>query len=225
VSIPLSQALREHTDSAHRRAEETTFIADLLEGRLSVGAYRALLVQNFAIYEAFESVLALHEADPQIGGLLERRLDRLPALESDLANVGGPQWRRERADGTLGVLEQTETYAQTLRARGCDPMFVLAQHYVRYLGDLSGGQIIATMVNRHYGVEKGALAFYAFPLIGKGKLYKDAYRSRLDSIGELLTPAQRAAALEHAADAFELSRQVFLGLESTLPDYRHSILV
>lgn len=217
MSVPLSQALREHTDAAHREAEETTFVADLLAGSLDATAYRALLAQNHAIYDAFEAQLDQHADNPHLSGILDRRLDRLGALEADLDALVGPSWRSRDA-AARGVVTETQEYAAALTARGSDPMFILGQHYVRYLGDLSGGQIIATMVGRHYGIDRAALSFYDFPLIGKGKPYKDAYRSELDAIGEQLSSAQRTAALGHAADAFEFNRQVFLGLQARLGD-------
>lgn len=80
---------------------------------------------------------------------------------------------------------------------------------MRYLGDLSGGQVIKTMVRRHYGVEDG-LSFYEFD-IPKPKVYKDDYRAALDALP--LTESERGTALEAATRAFELNHQLFLDLE------------
>ena len=57
---------------------------------------------------------------------------------------------------------------------------LLAHHYVRYLGDLSGGQVIGRMMQRHYGVSDECVTFYRFAEIPKTKPYKDNYRAALD---------------------------------------------
>ena len=91
-----------------------------------------------------------------------------------------------------------------------DVAYLLAHHYVRYLGDLSGGQVIARLVQRHYGVPDAGLHFYDFSLLGKAKVYKDAYRHQLDAVA--LSETERQDVLHRARQAFERTRRVFVEL-------------
>ena len=88
--------------------------------------------------------------------------------------------------------------------------FLLAHHYVRYLGDLSGGLIIARMIQRHYKIADEGLNFYAFPEIAKPKPYKDGYRDLLDTSN--FNRAQKDAILNFAAESFQLNHAVFIDL-------------
>ena len=86
----------------------------------------------------------------------------------------------------------------------------MAHHYVRYLGDLSGGQIISALVQRHYNLGPEGLNFYAFEGIGKIKPYKDSYRTHLDEAD--FSDVEKQEILHHAEVAFETNRQVFVDL-------------
>ncbi|OYO12669.1 hypothetical protein CGZ94_12195 [Enemella evansiae] len=197
-TVPLSTALREHTADAHARAEESPFMADLLAGRLGTEALVALLAQSLPIYAALEDACGVHAGDPVLAPLLDPRLERTPALRADLAAQAAAGCRFDT------VLPAAEAYAAELATLG--PAGLLAHHYVRYLGDLSGGQIIARLTQRHYGTDPAVLTFYAFD-IEKPKTYKDRYRTTLDTLP--LTAAQRAETLAAAARGFELNRWLF----------------
>jgi heme oxygenase len=86
----------------------------------------------------------------------------------------------------------------------------VAHSYTRYLGDLSGGQVIGRMVQRHYGVADEGVGFYAFPQIPKPKPFKDLYRERVDALA--LTPAERELVVEEARAAFRHNRALFAAL-------------
>lgn len=210
MTLPLSRTLRSATAQAHERAEHSSFIDDLMTGRSCKAAFTALAVQQVVIYEALESVLTQQYLDdPLVGVVDDRRLDRCAALHADLDHLVGPDHRERLASGELPVLPATARYAARLREEH-DSEMILAQHYVRYLGDLSGGQIIARLVSRHYAVPTQSLSFYAFPGIEKLKPYKDSYRARLDSLD--LDAVQEARVVERAIEAFELNRAVFAEL-------------
>lgn len=80
---------------------------------------------------------------------------------------------------------------------------MIAHHYARYLGDLSGCQIIVWMVGNHYGVDPDTLSFYRFDELGKLKPYKDNYRAVLD--GLVLAGRERNALLDEAHQVFILN--------------------
>ncbi len=104
-----------------------------------------------------------------------------------------------------------KAYADELAAIGPgSATYLMAHHYVRYLGDLSGGQIISALVQRHYDLGPEGLNFYAFEGIGKIKPYKDSYRSHLDEAD--FSDVEKQEILHHAEVAFETNRQVFVDL-------------
>lgn len=205
-----SEQLKAHTAAAHQHAEDAGFVTELLAGRLDRGQVGALLLQNLIIYRALEEALAANQ-DPRLQAFADPALARVPALEQDLRVHFGAGWESLPAEANLHVTPGARAYADQLAAMGPTSVaYLLAHHYVRYLGDLSGGQIISTLVQRHYGLGPEGLTFYAFDGVGKLKAYKDAYRQRLDDVE--LSGSERADVLAHAATAFETNRQVFVDL-------------
>jgi len=211
TAAPLSELLKSHTAAAHTDAEESTFVAELMEGKLDTAALVSLLAQSLVIYRALETALDRFLDHPQLGGFIDPKLNRVAALEQDLAYHYGPDFDAMLADGRIAIVPATQAYADKLATLGHESIeFLLAHHYVRYMGDLSGGQIIQRMVQRHYGLADEGLNFYTFPEIPKPKPYKDAYRERLNTTD--FTPAQLAAILDYASESFEMNRAVFVDL-------------
>lgn len=203
-----AQELHDATAAAHERAENSTFIAKLIEGKLDAQAFIRLQEQAWFFYQALEEVartVRANTTDPIVQQLLDPRLERTASLEHDLDQLhGGSNWREK-----ITALPATRHYVARLQGIGAAPELV-AHHYVRYLGDLSGGQVIATMMRRHYDVPAEALTFYEFPEIGKLKPYKDEYRKLLNALE--FDDAERDRALSEAEEAFALNSQVFQDL-------------
>jgi heme oxygenase len=199
VLTPLSVALREGTRDEHETAERSGFVELLLAGQLDRAAYADLAAQQLVVYTALEAAGA-HLPDD--GGLVFDELTRVPAIEQDLAHLYGADWRTQ-----VRVLPATWAYADRL-AQTADSLPRYAAHaYTRYLGDLSGGQIIKRMLQRHYGFTAEGIAFYDFPQIHRLKPFKDVYRERLDAL--VLDDASRADVVEEARLAFRLNADVF----------------
>ncbi|WP_029291665.1 heme oxygenase (biliverdin-producing) [Cellulomonas sp. HZM] len=199
---PLSLALREGTRAEHESAERTGFVEQLLAGRLDRAAYADLAVQQLAVYTALEAAGARLRERGDDHELVFDELTRVPAIERDLRFLVGDDWAAR-----VRFLPATQAYAERLATCGDDIALYAAHAYTRYLGDLSGGQIIARMMQRHYGFGTDGLEFYAFPEIHKLKPFKDVYRERLDALP--LDDAQRAAVVEEARVAFRLNQAVF----------------
>jgi len=202
VMSPLSVALREGTRGEHETAESSGFVELLLSGRLDRAAYADLAAQQLVVYSELEAAGTRLTDD---GGLVFHELTRVPAIEQDLAHLYGADWRTQ-----VRVLPATQAYADRL-AQTADSLPRYAAHaYTRYLGDLSGGQIIKRMLQRHYGFTSDGIAFYDFPEIHKLKPFKDVYRERLDALP--LDGEARAAVVEEARLAFRLNADVFAEL-------------
>jgi heme oxygenase (biliverdin-producing, ferredoxin) len=209
AAVPFSQQLRDATAEAHHAAERAPFVADLLEGRLPQDDLARLAVQLHAVYGVLEEAVEA-ATDPAITPLLRRELDRTPALASDLRHLAGPDWAT-----TATVLPATEAYCDRLR----DVCFtwsggLVAHHYTRYLGDLSGGQVLGRILQRVYDLPDGAgTAAYRFDDIASPKRFKDDYRALLDALP--YDTEERARIAAEANVAFDCSRAVFDDLSRT----------
>jgi heme oxygenase len=210
VDEPFATRLRAQTQGAHTRAESADFMSNLMGGAGSVDDYVALMRQYYFIYDALERVGETFRADAEGSAFVSDALLRREAIEADLAYFAGPGWR-----DSLVALGATHAYVQRLEsvASRSSEEFV-AHHYLRYLGDLSGGQIIRVMVQRHYAIPDEGLNFLAFPLVPKPKPFKDGYRAALESAA--WTPAQRDAFIAEVDVAYGLNFDLFteLGLAS-----------
>jgi heme oxygenase (biliverdin-producing, ferredoxin) len=202
-------AARLRADSAdiHRRTEDEAFIADLMGGKRSVDDYVRLVVQLRWVYATLEREIARARTTlpPAVVALMDPRLDRLAALDHDLIALGLDP------SGELDPpLPETTAYLERIGAAADAWPRLVAHHYVRYMGDLSGGQIVASMMRRHYAVSDDALTFFAFDGIDSKGGYKTRYRAALDAL--LVEPADYAAALDETLAAYSANRSIFAAL-------------
>lgn len=211
-SPTFSARLRQATRVDHTEAESSEFITSLMEGARSGADYVLLLAQYRPLYAALESATARWRREPSVAELFDPALDRLAALDSDLSRL--VEWAGLAA--VPAVVPAAESYARRITETGAleDPARLVAHHYLRYLGDLSGGQAIGTLVARHYGVPAGMLSMWEFPAVPKPKLYKDRYRELLDVFAQ---GHSGDAVVEEAALGFRLNREVFGELSRQSP--------
>jgi heme oxygenase len=204
--LPLSVALRTGTRDEHRHAERQPFVTALLDGRLPLAGYVDLVAENHAIYEVLEDAADTMRTDPIAGPFVLPGLARLPELRADLAHLLGPGWRDELHHTTA-----VRRYQQRMReVCHTDPAAFVAHHYTRYLGDLSGGQVIGRAMARYYGLTGDGTRFYRFRQLPGPKPVRDRNRALLDTAP--FTAAQRTALLAEVATAFRLNATVFAEL-------------
>ena len=192
----LSAMVREASKESHSSAENSPFMTALLKGELSTDAYCDYLAQLAPIYETLESWL-----DTKLP-LFDRRLDRYERIISDIDSMCG----------TRIVSDETIEYTSHLKSiiKAKDEVRFLAHHYVRYLGDLSGGQAVAKLVMRNMSIPPNFLSFYEFDQINDKVRYKETYREQLDSLE--LTDAQTQAFIAEVMIAFKHHEKIFSAL-------------
>ncbi len=159
VSLKLGEALRLNTRQLHTRVERSALMQSLLRGRIERAAYCGLLRNLHAIYAALEVSLQNHASHPGIAPVWRAELARSQPLTDDLAVLHGDNWQV-----AYPLVPAAAGYVRRLRECGAaDPGLLLAHAYVRYLGDLSGGQMLSRLVAGRFGL-KGATGtrFYAF---------------------------------------------------------------
>ncbi len=201
--IPFSQALRERTRVDHGSSEGAAFMHDLMTGAGTRDDYIALVAQHYFIYDALETAAARMLHDPVAAVFITPKLTRLPAIESDLGFLLGDDWRSR-----VAPLPTTERYVARIREVGESwPGGFIAHHYTRYLGDLSGGQIIRTLMQRQFGFETNGVGFYLFAEIAKPREFKDVYRAQLDAVD--WDDAERERVIDEVMLAYRFNTELF----------------
>lgn len=206
-SVTFSTELRERSRTMHEQAEGSSFTSALLAGGLDRAQYAALVAQEWFIYVTLETVGAKLTTDPIAGPFLDPRLTRLAGLEADLTFLIGPGWKDR-----VTALPATGRYAERLREVGTSwPAGYVAHHYTRFLGDLSGGQIIAAKLRKQFGFaeDEGTLS-YAFPGVISPKAVKEEYRAKLDALP--LLPDERTRVIDEVLSAYRLNTEMFADL-------------
>lgn len=95
------------------------------------------------------------------------------------------------------------------------PELLAAQSYVRYLGDLSGGQILKKVATRVLNLPEGkGISFYEFPAIQDINGFKQNYRAALDSLP--IDDSEKQSILAELKQVFLLNQGIFSELEQDL---------
>ncbi|WIM96971.1 biliverdin-producing heme oxygenase [Actinoplanes oblitus] len=204
--------LRAATRAEHRDAETRGFLTRLLGGTVPPAGFAALTAQYLIVYRELEAAAATMRDNPVAAGFADPALARVAALETDLAHLRG-----SAGEPAVEPVEATRRYAARLREYcHTSPVHFIAHHYVRYLGDLSGGRLVGRRVAAIYGLERAGTAFYRFDRIADPAAYKAAYRARLDALA--LTGPELAALAGEARLAFALNAAMFQELGSAYPE-------
>ncbi len=206
TQMGLAARLKEETRPLHTLAERSGVMADLLHGRLTQRGYLGLLRSLHAIYTALEAGLDRHPPDRR---LWRPELRRLPALTQDLDTLQPGTWLTgvPLAPAAAAYAARLQQLAQT------EPRLLLAHAYLRYLGDLHGGQMLARLVTRQPWADGApATAFYAFGSTAQVEQLKQDFRAGLDAL--VLTESQADAFVAEACDAFRRHQRLFEELQA-----------
>ncbi|WP_461638385.1 biliverdin-producing heme oxygenase [Leucobacter sp. BZR 635] len=206
---PFSRVVRESSWSDHSSSEGANFMEDIMRGVASKQDYIDLVAQHFFMYEALEEAAQQLSADPAYAALHPEALVRMATLEIDLEHLLGANWREE-----ISPVAATAAYAARMREVAAEGWIagIIAHHYTRYLGDLSGGQIIAKRVARQHGFDGAGIAFYDFESLGDLKAFKETYRDGLDALGETLSEEEQQRMVEEVRAAYAFNTAIFVDL-------------
>lgn len=212
MMFPLAERLRAATRSLHGEVERAGVMRMLLQGDLPRASYCALLANLHVVYGALETGLLQHAAHRQLAPLVRPELFRVAALECDLAQIHGSAWTAaiKRLPAAMRYAGHLEQLAE------CTPTLLAAHAYVRYLGDLNGGQVLARVVARSLKLTAGTgVAFYDFGGRDQAALLACGLRAGLDRIAG--SEAEAQAIVAEACDGFGRHRQLFEELAADAP--------
>ncbi len=207
---PFSQVIRESSWGDHSDSEGATFMEDIMRGVATKQDYIDLVIQHYFMYVALEAAATQLATRDDAELLHPAALVRLPALEEDLEFLVGADWREQ-----IAAVPATAAYAARITEIGEEGWAagVIAHHYTRYLGDLSGGQMIAKRVAKQHGFDDGrGISFYNFAELGDLAEFKTNYRTVLDSLGDTLDEAEQKRMCDEVRQAYAFNTQVFIDL-------------
>lgn len=208
----LRDQLKEGTRQVHGVADK--LIADALLGDKTTGCrpinratYRIFLSQLYYVYTSMEKALQDNITQKCIGPThFPQELDRQDQLEKDLMFYYGDNWSNE-----ISQLPSTTKYVNHINNLSRDnPMLLLSHSYVRYQGDLSGGQQIMKILQRLFQLQKEdfeGVSFFDFPNISSVKKFKDFYSARMNSLE--LSELEVNQLVQEAQTAFQMTIDVF----------------
>ena len=153
-------SLRELTKDAHTNAERQEFVKILFSGKINPKLYATFLKNQHPCYEILEVCAMAHPG--LLSGLIDIR--RAPAILADFEEL----WDQD-VDGDPKILPTTERYIKYILSIKDQPERLMAHIYVRHMGDLAGGQMIAKKV-------PGSGKFYQFE---NPEVLKMAIRERI----------------------------------------------
>jgi len=203
-------ALYLRTKTLHVEAERTGIIRDLLRGEASRDAYVLLMRNLLPAYQAMERGLEHHRGSPGLGLLAGYRFDRALTIESDLVALCGERWNHD-----IPLLAAGEIYASRIaQVTEGDGGGLIAHAYTRYLGDLSGGQILQRLLARSLQLRPSELSFYDFSRFSDLDALKADYRKALELAGTLALDTR--AVIEEGAAAFSLNIDLSRAVQSAM---------
>ncbi|KAH6912978.1 heme oxygenase 1 [Coprinopsis sp. MPI-PUGE-AT-0042] len=226
-SQPLATLLKDGTHEAHDAVATSQGAKLLLSGSLAKGEYVRYLMMLWHVYSELEAALDKHATNPSLEGTYNPTLlSRTEALSSDIAyllEVEESSWQSHPVYTSLISPMPTSlaNYVSRIRTLSAspDPSPLLAHAYVRYLGDLSGGQNMRHILAKSYELDEHeglGISFYDFKELrgsgnaglGEMKRIKEWYRSEMNKAGDV-APQCKPQIVSEASTAFRLNAGLF----------------
>ncbi len=220
MSSNLAIKLRTGTQKSHTSAENVGFMKCFLKGVVDRECFAKFLGNLYYVYSELEAEIERHKDNPFLSAIYFPELNRKAALEKDMEFYYGKDWRylpkSPSASTQLKPSSATENYiARIQEISASEPALLIGHAYTRYMGDLSGGQMlqkIAQSVLKLEGYQ--GTSFYHFEQIPDKKAFKDKYRQALDTLPIDDAIAERIVA--EANKAFRFNMQMAQELEGNL---------
>ena len=212
--LSLSASLKKGTSLSHKQAESVSFVKNFLRGRITVPVYAVLVANLYHVYKTMEEEMDEHGKEVMGELYLPEQLARAARLLDD--------WRFLTSAGEGGVnlafppiTQSAREYCDRLKSiSSASPILLISHAYTRYLGDLSGGQILQRCAKKAMSLPDSGegSSFYLFPGIPEGaKVFKNTYRRLLDELS--LTQAQVNDIVSEANVSFVLNMRIFEELD------------
>jgi heme oxygenase len=211
MSSNLAIKLRSGTQQAHTAAENVGFMKCFLQGVVNQGCFAQFLANLYYIYSELEAAIERHKEHSVIREIYFPQLYRQKFLIQDMVFYYGNEWHRQITPSPV-----TRNYIARIQEISTHrPILLVGHAYTRYMGDLSGGQMLqkiaqsALKLNQYEGT-----SFYNFEQIPDKKAFKEQYRQILDALP--IDTATAEMIVQEANYAFQFNLQMAQELEEGL---------
>jgi len=175
--------LRELTMNHHKEAERSEFAKKLVSGKVTAFEYYVYLYNMGFVYNTLENLA--WQADALEGIESIRRAEKIWQDHKEMKDEFSP----------APLLDSVREYMDYLMSIRYNRSKILAHCYVRHMGDLSGGQIIAKRLSNKFPIN-----FYQFD--EDQEVLKEKLREKLNN-----------DMAEEAMRAFDHAHYIFLELD------------
>jgi len=207
-----SKLLREGVWDIHSMADSSTVAQDMQESRTTFEDMRKITAGLYYIYNALEDTIQKHKDDPFVSKIYYPELLRKEHIIEDLKFYFGENYL-EQIYPTVAILLYISRINYVAKH---EPMLLIAHAYVRYMGDLSGGQMIKDMIRNALNLpDENGTKFYEFDKIKDIMEFKKNYRASLDTLD--LTDEQIKAIIGEANIAFLYNVNFFREINRPVP--------
>ncbi|KIJ62529.1 hypothetical protein HYDPIDRAFT_93839 [Hydnomerulius pinastri MD-312] len=234
LSQPIAVVLRAGTAQAHAEVESSQGATWIMKGQLLKEEYVFFLMMLWYIYSTLERGLEKHSEHPVLQPTYyPSLLERGPKLAADIAfllNTPESTWKFHSLHVALVASPPPAFTAYLERLRELsdaeDPSPLLAHAYIRYMGDMSGGQQMRRSIVKAYGLDSktgSGVEFYAFGWGNETAKWcferpKAWFRDGMNTgVGDNVR--LKEIILEEALLAFKLNHALFDSLRGPLMDH------
>lgn len=211
MSSDLAGKLRSGTQQAHTAAENVGFMKCFLKGVVDRDCFAKFLGNLYYIYSELEAAITSHQEHPVIGAIYFPELNRQASLEKDMLFYYGNDWRKQ-----ISPSKAVQIYiARIQELSASEPVLLIGHTYTRYMGDLSGGQMLQKIAQSSLklsGYE--GTSFYNFEQISDKKAFKEKYRQALNALP--IDDVMVEQIVAEANNAFQFNMQMAQELEGNL---------
>jgi heme oxygenase len=174
--------LKELTWEHHQNAERQSFVKEMFSGNITNERYATYLFNQHPQYNLLEMLAMMH-------GLFDGapELRRAPSIHEDYSELWGSA--NPNQPPLMPVVKEYMDYLMSIKN---DPKKIMAHVYVRHMGDLSGGQMIAKRVP------------------GQGKFYQ--FDKPKDELKEFIRAKLDDSMADEAKACFDFATKMFVQL-------------
>lgn len=211
MSNNLAIKLRSGTQDSHAETENIGFMKCFVKGIVDRSCFAKFLSNLYFVYSELEAALENYQNHPCVGIIYFSELNRKANLEKDLQFYYGTDWQNK-----IKPLAATQNYISRIReVSQKQPELLIGHAYTRYMGDLSGGQMLQKVVQSTLNLSGyQGTSFYNFEQIPDKKAFKNKYREALDKVPVDDKTADKIVA--EANNSFSFNMQIAKELEEIL---------
>lgn len=206
-AVPFSGQLKQAGKEDHDKVEQAAVIRAIFDGSISEKEYMDYLACLYEVYSQLEKELCLQESNPQVAPLIIPDIFRASTIKADLKAFGDEGHKPN---------QQAREYRAHLQFLGqYRPHLLIAHAYLRYLGDLFGGQMIARKLKERFDDK---LNFHDFTALCQAQKIKNPtvfaikFREILDALP--LDEEQKNEILEEVAAGYRRHEMMFKQLRA-----------